>query len=171
MADSLSCVVVFTVEAAVRDDTALAVINVSSRVNKSVVCELPISPRTVPDVVTAVNVIVDGAVCELLICPGMATVVATAVSVVVDDVVCELLISPGIVTVVPTAVAVVVGVVENISVVIMISVVSLGTFLVDTSGAVVEFSSVPVLVTMVAGCTELDLVGIDDNDDDNSSMG
>lgn len=126
------------------DDTAPAVINVSFTVNLSVVCELPISPGTVPVVVTAVAV------------------------VVVDEVVCELLISLGIMTVDSAAVAVV-DAVGNISVVIMISVVSLGTFLVDTSGAVVEVSSAPVLVTMVAGCTELNLVSNEVKADDNSS--
>ena len=132
------------------DDTALAMINVSFTVHKSVVCELPISPGAVPVVVTAV-----------------------AVVVVVDEVDCELPISPGtvpvVVTVVATAVAVV-DVVGNISVVIMICVVSLGTFLVDTSGAVVEVSSAPVLVTMVAGCIELNLVGNEVKADDNSSV-
>ena len=127
-----------------RDDTALAVLNVSFTVNKSVVCELPFSP-------------------------GTAAVVITAVTLVVDEVVCELFISVGIVTAVGAALAVI-DAVGNNSVVIMISVVSSGTFLVDTSGAVVEVSSVPVLVTMVAGCTELDLVGIDDKADDNSSV-
>ena len=127
-----------------RDDTALAVLNVSFAVNKPVVCELPISPGTV-------------------------AVVVTSVAVVVDEIVCELFISLGTVTVVAAALAVV-DVVGYISVVIIISVVSSGTFLVDTSGTVVEVSSVPVLVTMVAGCTELDLVGIDDKADDNSSV-
>lgn len=134
------------------DDTALAMINVSFTVHKSVVCELPISPGAVPVVVTAVAVLV---------------------VVVVDEVDCELPISPGtvpvVVTVVATAVAVV-DVVGNISVVIIICVVSLGTFLVDTSGAVVEVSSAPVLVTMVAGCIELNLVGNEVKADDNSSV-
>lgn len=134
------------------DDTALAMINVSFTVHKSVVCELPISPGAVPVVVTAVAVLV---------------------VVVVDEVDCELPISPGtvpvVVTVVATAVAVV-DVVGNISVVIIICVVSLGTFLVDTSGAVVEVSSVPVSVTMIAGCIELNLVGNEVKADDNSSV-
>ena len=130
------------------DDTALALIDVFFTLNKSVVRELPISPGAVPVVVTAVVV------------------------VVVDEVDCELPISPGtvpvVVTVVATAVAVV-DVVGNISV-IMICVVSLRTFLVDTSGAVVEVSSAPVLVTMVAGCIELNLVGNEVKADDNSSV-
>ena len=143
--------VVLTVEAAVRDDdTALALIDVFFTLNKSVVRELTISPGAVPVVVTAVAVVV----------------------VVVDEVDCELPISPGtvpvVVTVVATAVAVV-DVVGNISV-IMICVVSLRTFLVDTSGAVVEVSSAPVLVTMVAGCTELNLVANDVKADDSSSV-
>ena len=133
------------------DDTALALIDVFFTLNKSVVRELTISPGAVPVVVTAVAVVV----------------------VVVDEVDCELPISPGtvpvVVTVVATAVAVV-DVVGNISVVIMICVVSLGTFLVDTSGAVVEVSSAPVLVTMVAGCIELNLVGNEVKADDNSSV-
>ena len=120
MADSFSSVVGFTVEDPVRDNTVLVVINVSFTINKSVVCELPISPGTVPIVVTAV---------------------------VVDEVVCELLISLGILIVVSTAVAVL-DVVGNISVVIMTSVVSLGAFLVDTSGVGVDVGSVPVLVTI-----------------------
>ena len=130
------------------DDTALAMINVSFTVHKSVVCELPISPGAVPVVVTAVAVVVDEVDCELPISPGTV---------------------PVVVTVVATAVAVV-DVVGNISVVIMICVVSLGTFLVDTSGAVVEVSSAPVLVTMVAGCIELNLVGNEVKADDNSSV-
>ena len=145
MTDRVSSVVVLTVEAALRDDTVLVVINVPFTVNKSVVCELSISPGTVPVIVTAVVV------------------------VVVDEVVCELLISLGRMLVVSTAVAVL-DVVGNITVVIVTSVVSLGAFLVDASGAVVEVSSVPVLVTMVAGCTEVDLVGIGDKADDNSSV-
>ena len=145
------------------DDTALALIDVFFTLNKSVVRELTISPGAVPVVVTAVAVVVvvvDEVDCELPISPGTVPVVVTSVDVVVDEVVGELLISLGIMTVVSTAVAVF-DVVENISVVIMISVVSLGAFLVHPSGAVVEVSSVPVLETMVAGCTELDLVGID----------
>ena len=133
------------------DDTALALIDVFFTLNKSVVRELTISPGAVPVVVTAVAVVV---------------------VVVVDEVDCELPISPGtvpvVVTVVATAVAVV-DVVGNISV-IMICVVSLRTFLVDTSGAVVEVSSAPVLVTMVAGCIELNLVGNEVKADDNSSV-
>ena len=131
-------------EAAVRDDTALAVINVPFTVNKSVVCELSIIPGTVPVIVTAVVVVVDEVVCELLISLGRMIVVSTAVAVL--------------------------DVVGNITVVIVTSVVSLGAFLVDASGAVVEVSSVPILVTMVAGCTEVDLVGIGDKADDNSSV-
>lgn len=86
---------------------------------------------------------------------------------------CKLPISPGTVPVVVTAVATAVAVVDvvgNISVVIIICVVSLGTLLVDTSGAVVEVSSAPALVTMVAGCTELNLVGNDVKADDSSSV-
>ena len=162
------------------DDTALALINVFFTFNKSVVCELPISPGTVPVVVTAIAVVVevvvvDEVVCELLISPGTVPGVVTAAAVVVvvvvvaDEVDCKLPISSGTVPVVVTAVAVI-DVVGNISVVIIICVVSLGTLLVDTSGAAVEVSSAPALVTMVAGCTELNLVANDVKADDSSSV-
>ena len=160
-------------ETAAREDTALAVVNASSTVNKSVVCKLLISRRTVTVVATVVAV-VDEVISELLISPGIVPVAAIAVAgvvvVIVDEADCGLLTSPGIVTVVATAVAVDVDGVGNIPVVVMICVVSLATLLVDTSGVVVNVSSVPVLVTMVAGCTELNSVGIDDNSDDNSSV-
>lgn len=151
-----------------RGDRTPAVVNVSLSINKSVVCGLLISPRTVTVVGTAVVIVV--VVSELLICPcATGPVVATAVSVV-DEADCELLISLGKVTVAATTVAVFVDVVGNISVVIITNPVILGTSLVDTCGVVVVVISVLVLVTIVAGCTELNSVGIDDTSDDNASV-
>ena len=150
-----------------RGDRTPAVVNVSLSINKSVVCGLLISPRTVTVVGTAVVIVV--VVSELLICPATGPVVATAVSVV-DEADCELLISLGKVTVAATTVAVFVDVVGNISVVIITNPVILGTSLVDTCGVVVVVISVLVLVTIVAGCTEPNSVGIDDTSDDNASV-
>ena len=150
-----------------RGDRTPAVVNVSLSIKKSVVCGLLISPRTVTVVGTAVVIVV--VVSELLICPATGPVVATAVSVV-DEADCELLISLGKVTVAATTVAVFVDAVGNISVVIITNPVILGTSLVDTCGVVVVVISVLVLVTIVAGCTELNSVGIDDTSDDNASV-
>ena len=148
-----------------RGDRTPAVVNVSLSINKCVVCELLISPRTVTVAGTAVVIAV--VISELLICPATGPVVATSV-VVVDEADCELLISLGKVTVAATTVVVFVDVVGNISVVVITNPVILGTSLVDTSGVVVVVISVLVLVTIVAGCTELNSVGIDDTSDDNA---
>ena len=150
-----------------RGDRTPAVVNVSLSINKSVVFGLLISPRTVTVVGTAVVIVV--VVSELLICPATGPVVAIAVAVV-DEADCELLISLGKVTVAATTLAVFVDVVGNISVVIITNPVILGTSLVDTCGVVVVVISVLVLVTIVAGCTELNSVGIDDTSDDNASV-
>lgn len=104
---------------------------------------------------------------------------AVMVNVSFSSDVCDLsvnLVSPGTVTAVATVAAaaavvivVVVDGVRNISVVI-ISVVSLCKLLVDNSDIMVEVAPVTVLATMVTGCTEGGLVGIDDNTGDKSPM-
>ncbi len=98
--------------------------------------------------------------------PAVVNVSFTINISVVSTLLVKELVSIGAVA---SVVIIVVDGVSNISVVI-ISVVSLGKLLVVTSNVAVDISFVLVLVTMVTGCTDAELVCTDDNSDDGSSM-
>ena len=78
----------------------------------------------------------------------------------------ELVSNGAVVTVVAAAVVIIA---DGVTCVVIISVVSLARLLVVTSDVAVDIGAVLVLVTMVTGCMEAELVCIDDNFDDGPS--
>lgn len=67
-------------------------------------------------------------------------------------------------------VTVIVIIVDGVSCVVIVIVVSLGNLLIVTSEGAIDISAVLVLVTMVTGRIEAELVRIEDNSDYGSSM-